>query len=61
MPTGVFKQHYILTLLRSYLKAIYGEGDWVLDYNNNQIYLNKTLIEDSQISLNEFQEKVILL
>lgn len=59
MPTGVFKQHYILTLLRSYLKAIYGEGDWVLDYNNNQIYLNKTLIEDSQISLNEFQEKVI--
>ncbi|MDD3688172.1 MAG: alkaline phosphatase family protein, partial [Bacteroidales bacterium] len=44
---------------RSYLKAVYGEGDWILDYSNNQIYLNKTLIEDSQIPLSEFQEKVI--
>lgn len=59
MPAGSFKQHYILALLNSYLKAIYGEGDWVLDYSNNQIYLNKTLIEDSQIPLAEFQEKVI--
>ncbi len=59
LPTGVFKQFYILSLLRSYLKAVYGEGDWILDYNNNQIYLNKTLIEDSQINLRDFQEKVI--
>jgi predicted AlkP superfamily pyrophosphatase or phosphodiesterase len=59
MPAGIFKQHYILSLLRSYLKAIYGEGDWILDYSNNQIYLNKTLIEDSQIPLAEFQERVI--
>lgn len=59
MPAGNFKQHYILALLKSYLKAMYGEGEWILDYNNNQIFLNKTLIEDSQISLDEFQEKVI--
>ncbi len=59
MPAGNFKQHYILALLNSYLKAMYGEGNWVLDYSNNQIYLNKTLIEDSQIPLAEFQEKVI--
>ncbi len=59
MPAGNFKQHYILALLKSYLKAIYGEGDWILDYSNNQIYLNKTLIEDSQIPLSEFQDKVI--
>lgn len=59
MPAGIFKQHYILSLLRSYLKAIYGQGDWILDYSNNQIFLNKTLIEDSQIPLAEFQERVI--
>ncbi len=59
MPAGNFKQHYILALLNSYLKAVYGEGDWVLDYSNNQIYLNKILIEDSQIPLAEFQDKVI--
>lgn len=59
MPAGTFKQYYILALLKSYLKAIYGEGDWILDFNNKQIYLNKTLIEDSQISLTEFQNKVL--
>ncbi len=59
MPAGHFKQHHILALLNSYLKAIYDEGEWVLDFNNNQIYLNKTLIEDSQIPMQEFQEKVI--
>lgn len=59
MPAGSFKQFYILALLKSYLKAVYGEGDWILDYSNNQIYLNKILIEDSQIPLAEFQERVI--
>jgi predicted AlkP superfamily pyrophosphatase or phosphodiesterase len=59
MPAGSFKQYYILALLNSYLKAIYGEGEWVLDYSNNQIFLNKILIEDSQIPLAEFQERVI--
>ncbi|MDL2261968.1 alkaline phosphatase family protein [Bacteroidales bacterium OttesenSCG-928-I21] len=59
IPAGTYKHYYILALLNSYLKAIYGEGDWILDYSNNQIYLNKTLIEDSRIPINEFQEKVI--
>jgi predicted AlkP superfamily pyrophosphatase or phosphodiesterase len=59
MPAGSFKNHYILALLKSYLKAVYGEGEWILDYSNNQIYLNKILIEDSQIPLAEFQDRVI--
>jgi len=59
MPAGNYKQHYMLALLKSYLKAVYGEGDWILDFSNNQIFLNKILIEDSQIPLDEFQEKVI--
>jgi len=59
MPSGNYKQHYMLALLKSYLKAVYGEGEWILDFSNNQIFLNKVLIEDSQIPLAEFQEKVI--
>ena len=59
IPAEIYKKHYIIALLNSYLKAIYGEGNWILDFSNNQIYLNKTLIEDSRISLSEFQEKVI--
>ena len=59
LPAGNFKQFYMLALVRSYLRAIYGDGDWVLDFNNSQIYLNRLLIEDSQISLNEMCEKII--
>ncbi|MDR2836041.1 MAG: alkaline phosphatase family protein [Bacteroidales bacterium] len=59
LPTGIYKQHYIVALLKSYLKSIYGEGEWILDYNNSQLYLNKTLIEDSGIALGAFQEKII--
>ncbi len=59
MPAGNFKQFYMLALLKSYLKAIYGDGDWITDFNNSQIYLNKPLIEDSQISLSEIREKII--
>lgn len=57
-PGGYFRQHYVRVLLETYLRAIYGEGNWILDFRNNQIYLNRTLIEDSQIDLNEFQDRV---
>lgn len=58
LPGGYFRQHYIRVLLEGYLRAIYGEGNWILDFSNNQIYLNRTLIEDSQINLGDFQKNV---
>jgi predicted AlkP superfamily pyrophosphatase or phosphodiesterase len=58
LPGGVFKQYYALSLLKSYLNAVYGEGEWVLTYLDQQIFLNHTLIEDSKISLSEIQNKV---
>jgi len=58
IPAGYFKYHYSIALLKSYLNAIYGEGDWVMSYVDQQIYLNRNLIEDSNLSLEEFQTKV---
>jgi len=58
LPGGVFKQYYALSLLKSYLNAVYGEGEWVLSFMNEQIFLNQSLIEDSKISLPEIQNKV---
>jgi predicted AlkP superfamily pyrophosphatase or phosphodiesterase len=55
---GVFKQYLALSLLRTYLNAVYGEGDWVLGYSDLQIFLNRNLIEDAKLSLKEFQERV---
>jgi predicted AlkP superfamily pyrophosphatase or phosphodiesterase len=58
IPAGYFRQNQALQLLRSYLNAVYGEGDWVKGYSEKQIFLNRTLIEDARIPLEDVQKKV---
>jgi predicted AlkP superfamily pyrophosphatase or phosphodiesterase len=58
VPSGYFKLNQSLQLLRSYLNAVYGQGDWVRGFFDNQIFLNRALIEDADISLEEIQKKV---
>ncbi len=58
IPSGYFNQNQALQLLRSYLNVVYGEGNWVKGYSERQIYLNRVLIEDARLSLDEVQKKV---
>ncbi len=58
MPGGEFRYMRALTLLKSYLKALYGDKEWVSFYESQQIYLNHNLIEDSKLNLEEFQDVV---
>ena len=51
IPSGYFNYHSNISLLKSYLNAVYGQGDWVRFYYAQQIYLNHQLIEDSRLSL----------
>ncbi len=58
IPSGYFDYNASLTLLKAYLNVIYGKGDWIKFYYAKQIYLNTMLIEDSKISLQEFEDRV---
>jgi predicted AlkP superfamily pyrophosphatase or phosphodiesterase len=58
IPSGYFRVNQSLQLLRSYLNAIYGQGDWVKGLYENQIFLNRALIEDADINLEDIQKKV---
>jgi len=58
IPSGFFNYRSSISLLKSYLNAIYGQGDWVTFYYAQQIYLNHQLIEDSRLSLEEVQDRV---
>jgi len=58
IPSGFFNYRTTISLLKSYLNAIYGQGDWVTFYYAQQIYLNHQLIEDSRLSLEEVQDRV---
>ncbi|HUS85601.1 MAG TPA: alkaline phosphatase family protein [Bacteroidales bacterium] len=57
IPAGHFKQNQALTLLKSYLNVLYGQGSWVKGYYEKQVYLNHVLIEDASLPLNEVQGK----
>ena len=58
IPSGYFRHNQAVQLLRSYMNAVYGEGDWVKGYSERQVFLNRTLIEDARLSLDEVQKKV---
>lgn len=58
IPGGYFNSLLAYTLLNSYLGAIYGQGNWVLSYSEKQIFLNRKLIEESKLSIRDFQQRV---
>jgi arylsulfatase A-like enzyme len=57
MPGGEFHPKRCTALLNMYLMAIYGQKVWVSGFYNNQIYLNRKVIEESGLDLVEFQDK----
>ncbi len=60
IPAGEFNQDAAVSLLSSYLNIVYGKGTWVKYYHARQIYLNRELIEDSNLDLEDFQERVAM-
>ncbi len=58
IPVGYFNHYGAMSLLNSALNNVYGKGKWIKAYHSQQIYLNRILIEDSRLSLEEFQNFV---
>ena len=57
IPAGDFNPYGCLSLLGSYLNAIYGKGDWVKFYYAQQVFLNHELIENAGIPYQEIQDR----
>jgi predicted AlkP superfamily pyrophosphatase or phosphodiesterase len=57
-PVGSFNYNSALSLLRSYLNALYGSGEWIKGYYGQQLYLNTDLIENSKMKLEDFRDVV---
>lgn len=53
---GIFTASRCTSLLNSYLISIYGQGNWVLGYHDNQIYLSRQFIERKNIKLADIQK-----
>lgn len=57
IPTGEFHPDRCTALLNTYLMAIYGQENWVTGYHDQQIYLNRRLIDDKKVDMKEIQTK----
>ncbi len=49
MPGGYSSRNAIKNNLQTYLTELYGEGNWVLDVSNSQIFLNQALIAEKKL------------
>jgi len=58
VPVGSFNFNSAVSLLRSYLNALYGSGDWITGHYGLQIYLNADHIESSNLNLDDFRTTV---
>jgi len=54
---GDFYPDRCTSLLNLYLMALYGDEKWVSAWNNQQIYLNRTLIEKKNLDFDAFSIK----
>ena len=57
IQSGEFYPKRAVSLLNMYMMALYGAGDWVTGYSHNQIYLNRELIKDRNIEIEEARDK----
>jgi predicted AlkP superfamily pyrophosphatase or phosphodiesterase len=57
IPAGVFSTKPVMDSLQSHLSQLYGPGQWVENYVNQQVYLDRTLIRSKKINLVEIQQR----
>lgn len=57
IETGEFNAIRSIVVLNSYLRAIYGLGNWVNGFYNNELYLSQFDIDKAKLSVDEFQHK----
>lgn len=53
---GIFTANRCTSLLNSYLISLYGQGQYVIDFFDSQIYLDHKFIEQKQLKLAEVQQ-----
>lgn len=58
LSSDYFSIFKAVALLKSFLNLVYGDGEWILDYDAAQIYLDRTLVEKKKIPLKDIQDKV---
>lgn len=57
LPGGYFDSETVIEELSNYLSEEYGSEEWVENYTNQQVYLDRDLVKENEESLVEMQDK----
>lgn len=57
IPAGYFNANRSLSLVNTYLMAIYGQEKWISGYYGKNIFLNKKRIEEKKLNFQEVQHR----
>lgn len=55
LPGGYFNSSLAIGSLNDHLQDLYGEGDWIEHYTNQQVYLDRELVKEEGLSVEEMQ------
>lgn len=59
VPSGRFNKTQFEMLMNGFIGGILGEAErWILDFNNNQVFLNRRLIYEKGLDLKDVQDKI---
>jgi hypothetical protein len=58
VPAGSLDTRFLLTQLRGFTEQQFGEGNWISNYSNEQIFLNRELVEEKGLDLDKIQQEV---
>lgn len=59
MPSGLISKGYLKTIINDSLNTQYGEGKWVSEIVNDQVFLNWKLITDKGLTIDEVRNIVL--
>ena len=60
LAAGYFVSDKLEEMVENKLKSKYGDGDWVINESNQNIFLNRSLIEQKKLSLKNIQQEVAM-
>jgi predicted AlkP superfamily pyrophosphatase or phosphodiesterase len=58
VPAGSLDTRFVLDQLKDFTNQNYGEGNWILNYSNEQIFLNRELLAEKGMDLENIQRGV---
>ena len=58
VPSGLFNNRFVLTQMRGFAQEHYGEGNWILNFSNEQVFLNHNLAMEKGLDFEKMQREI---